>query len=535
MENSWQNHEVNILVVDDDEGIVEILDDYLRELGYRVVCAANGVEALERLDEKDFDLLLTDINMPRMNGMELVERIKTREKTPTTIMITAYASIQSAVDALKCGVYDYLTKPFVLDEVKNAVSRALEKHFLQRENVNLKEMMALYRASEVISSHFVFDEVVEVLFDSAAYFTKTDFIALYLDDSGGTEAEADYRLCRRKLFCRLPTADRCLLNFLPKRFPAVVAEKYFLCSSSRIFSKNDAALSGLFKDDSNRFNYESIMTFSLKANNRLTGFLVLVSLSPEIVFTDRLRRLLYMLVSKAAGAIENTRLYDNLQRQYVETVASFALALETKDSYTHGHSQQVACYAALIARKLDFSSEKLAALQQAAILHDIGKIGVSDTILNLSRPLTEVEFQEIREHPRKGRDILAPISSLATVTAVVYHHHEHWNGKGYPAGLSGFDIPLMARIIAVADAFDAMTSQRPYRLPLSLDEALAELRNGAGRQFDPELVAVFLKHKEEIELMLSNRPLSVQPSGGKNYSCPAAPSAQNLSEAISCG
>ena len=263
-------------------------------------------------------------------------------------------------------------------------------------------------------------------------------------------------------------------------------------------------MSAVFVDSQRPAHFSSMMAFSLKAQNRLVGVLILVSFNPEVVFSDKLRRSLFMLVSKAATCIENSYLYDNLQRQYVETVESFAQALEAKDSYTHGHSRQVSYYSALIARQLDFSNDELAALQQAAILHDIGKIGISDTILNFPRELTDDEFCEVREHPRKGRNILAPISSLSAVTEVVYYHHEHWDGNGYPEGLAGQDIPRMARIIGVADAFDAMTSQRPYRSPFNLEEAFAELRKEAGRQFDPELVDIFIGQKRKIAELLES-------------------------------
>ena len=503
MKNHRLNSSMNILVVDDDPGIVELLADLLQGLDYRVECAANGAEALARMDAKVFDLMLTDINMPVMGGMELIERVKKLDNPPVIIVITAYASMQSAIDALKFGVYDYITKPFNLDMVSNAVERALEKRFLQRENVNLKEMMALYRASELISSQSGLDEMVKVLFESASSFTKTDFMALYLDDDSNGKM-GDFRLSRRQLFHKMTATERYLISSLPKRLSYSVAKEYFLDHSSKIFRENDPLLTAFFSNSSKPIHFSSMMAFSLKAHNRLIGVLVLVSFTPEVVFSDKLRRSFYMLVSKAAACIENTYLNDNLQRQYIETVESFAQALEAKDSYTHGHSRQVSRYAALIARQLGFSSEELAALQQAAILHDIGKIGISDTILNFPGELSESEFGEIREHPRKGRNILAPISSLAAVVAVVYHHHEHWDGSGYPEGLSGSDIPLMARIIGVADAFDAMTSQRSYRSPLSLERAFVELHKEAGRQFDPELVGIFISQKDELAKLLES-------------------------------
>ena len=491
---------MNILVVDDDPEIVEILADLLGGLGYDVSSAANGALALEQIAEHEFDLLLTDINMPVMGGMELIRRVNEMEKSPIIMVLTAYASMQSAIDAIKLGVYDYITKPFDFEIVANAVEKALERQFLQRENVNLKEMMALYRASESISAQFGLDEVIKVLFESAASFTKADFMALYLnDDSPGNH---EFSLSRRKLLRPPSNNTRYLLNLLPKHLSSAVAHEHFTSFSSKLFQKHDPLLASILADSKESVEFSSMMAFTLKARNRLVGVFILISFRPEVVFSDKLRRSFYMLVSKAAACIENSYLYNNLQQHYIETVESFAMALEAKDSYTHGHSYQVSLYAALIAQELGFSCNELAMLQKASILHDIGKIGISDAILRAEGKLTESEFAEIRTHPLKGRNIIDPVSSLNQVGEIIFHHHEHWNGNGYPDGLVADDIPLMSRIIGIADAFDAMTSKRPYRSSLSIKEALIELHKGAGHQFDPELVTIFISLRYEVRRLL---------------------------------
>ena len=212
-----------------------------------------------------------------------------------------------------------------------------------------------------------------------------------------------------------------------------------------------------------------------------------------------------MLVAKAAGAIENANLYENLQQQYLQTVKSFAQALEAKDSYTHGHSQQVMRYAELIARTIELPESDISTLRQAAILHDIGKIGIAEELLSLPRQLTVEEYEEVKTHPLKGRNIISPITALAPVVPVVYHHHEHWDGNGYPEGLRHQEIPLLARIIGVADAFDAMTSSRPYRHALAADAAICELRRQAGKQFDPQMVIAFIKNQDKVKTLMRSR------------------------------
>ncbi len=505
MDPSQFKNNSRILVVDDDPGIVEILVEILEELDYRVDSAGNGLEACECLKRRSYDLVLTDINMPKMGGIELIREIGKLERPPVVIVITAYASMQSAIDAIKLGVYDYIVKPFNLKMVINAVERALEKCFLMRENVNLKEMMALYRASEMISSRFGLGEVVKVLFEAAAMFTRADFMALYLNHGDEHDGSGDFKLYRRQLLGKKPAAARRFLRFLPQTLSAEQASSYFTRYSSRIFTARDTLLREIRERADQEFPCTSIMAFSLKASNRQVGILLLASLDPRVVFSDKQRRTFYMLVSKAAAAIENTYLYDNLQRHYLETVESFAQALEAKDSYTHGHSRQVSLYAGLLARALGLSASQRALLAQAALLHDIGKIGIADTILNHPGALSRDDLTEIRKHPCKGRNILAPIHSLSGLAEIVYHHHERWDGSGYPDGLAGEEIPLMARIIGIADAFDAITSQRPYRDSLDLDSALAELRGGAGSQFDPGLVELFIAQRDELVTLLKSR------------------------------
>ncbi|MCK5914725.1 MAG: response regulator, partial [Deltaproteobacteria bacterium] len=418
MESSWRDSSMNILVVDDDPEIVEILVDLLNGLGYEAVPAANGALALERMAERDFDLILTDINMPIMDGMELIRQVKASEQNPTIIVLTAYASMQSAIDAIKLGVYDYITKPFKFEIVTNVVEKALEMQALQRENVNLKEMMSLYRASESISSQFGLDEVIKVLFDSAASFTNADFMALYLDDD--SPGDGELALSRRKLFRSMSRSTRYLIDLLPKRLSKDTAQEHFTSFSSKLFQEHDPLFASIFADTPESVKFTSMMAFTLKARNRMVGIFILVSFSPDVIFTDKMRRSFYMLVSKAAACIENSYLYGNLQQHYISTVESFAIALDAKDSYTHGHSYQVSLYAAMIARQLGFSNSELATLQQAAILHDIGKIGISDAILSSTGELTEIERTEIYTHPIKGRNIIKPINSLAQVREVIY-------------------------------------------------------------------------------------------------------------------
>jgi putative nucleotidyltransferase with HDIG domain len=168
-------------------------------------------------------------------------------------------------------------------------------------------------------------------------------------------------------------------------------------------------------------------------------------------------------------------------------------AIEARDSYTRGHSARVTQLAETVARRLGWSEERLASLRVGGPLHDIGKLGVSDDVLSKEGRLDEDEFAQIREHPKIGAKILLRVAAFREALPYVLYHHERWDGKGYPSGRAGDEIPVEARVLAIADAFDAMTSDRPYRRALTRAQALAEVERCAGTQFDPEIARIFLE------------------------------------------
>jgi putative nucleotidyltransferase with HDIG domain len=202
---------------------------------------------------------------------------------------------------------------------------------------------------------------------------------------------------------------------------------------------------------------------------------------------------LYTLASQIALAIEEDRLRENLKQLFLSTIKALSTAIEAKEPYLKGHSQNVSRYAVLIGKALKLPQEDVDSLELAGILHDIGKIGVDDSILKKKGPLTKRERKAIEKHPVIGAKIIESVTALGPAIETVLYHHERWDGHGYPKGLAGEEIPLLARILGIADAYDAMTTERVYRPALTQEEAVQELKSQAGKQFDPRLVKVFVQ------------------------------------------
>lgn len=334
-----------ILIIDDEPQIRQMIGATLEQQSYETALAANGQQALAALDTGLFDLVLTDIIMPDINGIVLLERIHTSFPSVPVVVVTAIHDISVAIDAMRRGAYDYLLKPFEHDQLLTTVQRAL--------------------------------------------------------------------------------------------------------SHRKVLADNQ--------------NYQQSLEQMVRAR------------------TEMLRHAM-----------------EDLEHSYDVTLEALGDALDLKDSETEGHSKRVTAYTIALARAMGIAPQQIKTIARGAFLHDIGKMAIPDEILRKPDRLTGSEQAIMREHCTRGYHMLRKIPFLANAAEIVFCHQEHFDGSGYPSGLRGEQIPIGARIFAIADTLDAITSDRPYRRAQSFDRAREEILRCSGTQFDPAVVEVFLKIPNEL-------------------------------------
>ena len=465
-----------VLVVDDEKFIRDILADFLGMEGYVVRTAEDGSSAVGELRRARYDMVISDLKMPKMGGLDLLKEVARTHPDTLTVIMTGFGTVETAIDAMKRGAYDYILKPFKVEEIVHIVQRGLEKQRLAAENLRLREALSLYKVSEAIAASLSLDEVMATVDDSAIHEVRADVVMTWLDDGEGCYFERSQH--------RSSALDSSI--GIGKLDASGVARRL---SKGEALVEHGARAAELFDELPDRA-LASIACVPLKMRERLLGWITVVSLTAGKRFDEGQRKLLSIIASRAAAAIENARLYEDLQATFQQTIESLARTIDKMDRYTAGHSERVAEYASALARWLGLPEDQVEVVRQAALMHDIGKVGC---VMNLNKPgkLTQAEYEIFKKHPTYGRDILDPIKFLEPVIPGVHLHHERWDGRGYPLGLAAQEIPLIARIIAVADTYDAMTSDRAYRRAVPHEVTVNEITRCSGSQFDPDVAGEF--------------------------------------------
>jgi response regulator RpfG family c-di-GMP phosphodiesterase len=464
-----------VLIVDDDLGIRETISQIIEELGYHPDTAADGLEALAMLDTGSYLCVFTDIMMPKMTGIELIKKIKARDVSLPIIVITGYASLEIAIDAMKCGASDFISKPFKVSQIQLLLSKVKREKLLLEENKKFSDTLQLHR---------LIDNLAGQLEDKNKELTSLQAISEKIISLKGI----------RDLVGAIVDVSKQLLEDVDVRFYPLNRKSQTLIDTSngqdRIISTE--LIEGKIvrtnnSSESSKRNFATI--FPLMIEGQVFGTLDIHS--DSMLGEEKEGKILYLL-NRSAERMENVALYEGLYENMLSTLNSMAKILDARDPHTSQHSTRVTNLSVAMANILKLSDDEKDVLYIAASLHDIGKVGIPDSILLKPGTLTDEEFMIIKRHPDIGADILKPIPPMSRETEVIRYHHERYDGKGYPLGIGGEEIPLLSRIINLADSYDAMTSDRPYRNGLPMDKAIEEIVRCMGSQFDPELAKIFI-------------------------------------------
>lgn len=479
-----------ILIVEDDKDVRDFCIDVLKKKPYNLKIANKCADAIKMAESEAFDLILTDILLPDMNGLELLQRVKKTRHDVSAIIITGYGSAENAINSLKLGVQGFLVKPFTSYELLESIDEILEKSRLAKENMRLKLLFPLFEVTRSYLADFNLHRFLKTVVAVAKRETKADTVSIMLLDEEKQELtiEAALGLSPRVIESSKRKVGEKLSGWVAKEGKPLVMidESAVEPWITEAFIKKDKVSSSICMPLINKKKVIGVLNLSKKRGNK--------------PFTRADVELAGVLCGQAAIAIANLKLYtevvkkqEELEKTHFDAIKALAQAIEAKDKYTNGHSERMLQYSLAIADTLNFSEEEKLSLKYATALHDIGKIGVSEAILNKPGKLTPEEFEEIKNHPVRGANIVSQIEFLSCVVPIVYHHHERYDGKGYPDGLEGEKIPIGSRIVTVLDTYDAMTSDRPYRKALPKEAAVKELQRCSGTQFDPAIVSAFIK------------------------------------------
>ena len=454
-----------ILIVDDDSMSRKLAEMVLGKDGYKVVSADSGEACIDYLKrEKSIDLVLLDIEMPEMGGIETLEKIRADKSIAETKVIFLTANDFSRYEDVskRLGVLDFISKPMYGPETLERIRKAFAKEdantketilVIDDDRMNLKLAEHMLKSSYNVVMAISYREVLEFLSKELPSLVLLD---VHMPEMNGFELLAEIR--------KLKDCDD-----LPVIFLTADSDRE---TEVRVF--REGALDYIQKP----FVQE-----------------VLLERIKRILSLRKLQTSLEREVERQTAELEESRRkHEILSLQVVKTLAS---AIDAKDRYTNGHSSRVAQYSKEIALRAGKSIEYQDEIYFVGLLHDIGKIGIPDHILNKNSRLSDEEYEIIKQHPSIGVEILKNITEMPNIVIGAHYHHERFDGKGYPEGLSGKDIPEIARIIAVADAYDAMTSRRSYRSALPHDVVREELVKGKNLQFDPDFADVMIKMIDE--------------------------------------
>jgi putative nucleotidyltransferase with HDIG domain len=492
---------LKIVVVDDEETILNVFKQYLETTSnHTVLTAGDGLEALDIIKKEEVDCCFTDISMPTLDGVELTREIHKHDNTIPVVVMTGYPSMDNAIDTLKNGVVDFLTKPIKMDQLLYTLDRVMRERSLFVDNILLKDEAKKNEKLREINQELkqkikeveTFNLILQKLNQAS---TSRDLFKILVNLSGEVTDcdEAHFVVLSQGM------SEHAIINSYVRDENRSIADAGSI-GKDIIKKVMKEKMPYLIKDGKKK---GSLMAIPLRIRSEVFGILVSLRRDKTSPFSERDLYFSNFLTEKASSLIENLALYENIYENLFSTLYAFVEAIEARDPYTKQHSTRVSSYAISIAKAMGCSQGEIDGLNVAGNLHDIGKIGIPDHILLKPNKLTDEEYEFIKKHPVIGSNIVKHLYMWTDEQKIIRHHHERWDGQGYPDQLSGEDIPFLSRILAVADVYDAMTSDRSYRKKLKDDAVVKMIKENKGSQFDPKIVSVFLKLYKEGKILSS--------------------------------
>ncbi len=508
-----------LLIVDDQPANAVLLKQILERDGYTEIRGITDArETLALVQNFQPDLILLDLHMPHLDGFAVMEQLRgviPADDYLPILVLTADITPEAKKRALAGGAKDFLTKPFDATEVLLRVKNLLETRALhvqqQKQNEILEEkvrertaqltksnaeierqvqhLSALRTIDQAITSSFDLSSTLQIFLEQVTTQLKADAAAVFLMTRDGLTLEL---VAQRGFQTHAIKTTRAALG---EGFAGKVAaeRRILIVPDIRSASDERAGISNLIAE-----GFIGYCAAPLIAKDQVQGVLEIfhrASLNPSLEWQS----FLVSLAGQAAIAVDNAHLFENLQRSNTElllaydtTIEGWSRAMDLRDKETEGHTQRVTEMTVRLARAVGMTEPEIVQARRGALLHDMGKLGIPDSILLKPDKLTEDEWEMMRRHPQYAYEMLSPIPYLKPALDIPYCHHEKWDGTGYPRGLKGEEIPLAARLFAAIDVYDALTSDRPYRTAWSKEKTLEHIKSLSGTHFDPRVVEVFL-------------------------------------------
>ncbi len=477
-----------VLVVDDDPSFAQVVVESIVDSDIEVVSVEHPLEAIRLVQRQPVDAAVVDLVMPEMDGLELARELRRASPATEIVMLTGHADMHSAIEGIRNELFDYLRKDTLqAARLRRAVRAAIARSELRAENRSLlvglkdstRKLNVLSDLATRLAGEQHVDRVMAQLLATARELLECESVRIMLAERselgdmtvrsvfGDGEIAMGTRCGPRDgiATCVLGTGEPLRVE-LPREHP----------SYSRRCDEMPTSLPGMLCAPFERPSVAGV--FMAAGRSR--------------AFTEEDLALLASLARQGSVAIENAQAGEENQNFFTHTSEMLVSLLDALEPHYQGHSHTVAVLADMVARRLGLPETERRSIHFAALLHDVGKLRLRGTMVQSARPLSADEVELVRQHPALGVEILRPISKWCGLAPIIHSHHERWDGRGYPRGLAGPDIPLGGRIVAVAEAFEAMTRPLPTRPPRSIEEALAEVDAHAGTQFDPVIARLFI-------------------------------------------